>query len=798
MRKTYLAVVAGFLVLSLVLACGGPEEKKAKFFGKAKELFERGDLVKARLEAKNALQIDPKFAEGYRLLGQIEMQAGDFKAAYGAFGKAVELKPELLAAQIELGKLMLMSGAADKAMEKAETVLAQEPAHPEALMLKGSALLAQREFEPSVKVFEGLLQKGVKKPEVFLALATAQAQGHHLAQAEKTLKEGIAANKDSVPLNLGLAKFYSDAKQPENAVAAMRKVIELQPDQPMHKFSLASLLWDDGRQAAAIGMVTELLAKDPANEEMRETAARFYLSKNQLLEASKVLEAGVEQAPKSFKLRLLLGEVYLNQNQPQKAVATLEDCLKLSADPANPGIIQAKTLLARVHLLLRQTDKAEAYTSEVLKDNPRSIDAHLTRGDIFLVKGDGVSAAAEFRTVVNERPQFIPGHLRLAGAHVLNQELDLAVSVLQNALRIDPKSKEALQTLAQVYALKKNHPAAEEQLRKIVDLYPGEPGARAGLGDFLASIHKTAEAREAYRTIIQRDPQNPLGYLKLSRLYRFEKKPQEALAVLEEGYRQNQVSGELLSALIQSYLQQKRHDAAIGVCRKRIAQNPQDVFAFNLLGWIYTDLKNYQEAEGALKKAIEMQPLWPAPHTNLANLYLLQGRKAEAAANFEAAINANPRDPAGYLSLALLHERDKDYGNAITVYERALRENPGFWFAANNLAFLLAETSTQTEDLGRAKALAEEAIKQRPNEPALIDTLGWVYFRMGDYGQARGLIEQALAGAPEAEVLNYHMAAALLKLGQKDAAREKLKKALEGSGDYPGRADAERMMNELG
>lgn len=69
---------------------------------------------------------------------------------------------------------------------------------------------------------------------------------------------------------------------------------------------------------------------------------------------------------------------------------------------------------------------------------------------------------------------------------------------------------------------------------------------------------------------------------------------------------------------------------------------------------------------------------------------------------------------------------------------------------------------------------------------------------MGDYGQARGLIEQALASAPDAEVLNYHMAAALLKLGQKEAARERLNKALEGSGDYPGRAQAERMMKELG
>ena len=225
------------------------------------------------------------------------MREGNFKGAFGAFGKAVELKPELLPAQLELGKLLLMSGAPDQAMEKADIVLGKEPANPEALMLKGSVLLVKKDFEAAIKIFEGLLQKGVKKPEVYLMLATAQAQANNLPKAEKTLQEGIAANKDSVALHMGLARFYSDAKQPEKAVPAMRKVIELQPDQPMHKFNLASLLWDDGRQAAAIDMVADLLAKDPANEEVRETAARFYLSKNQLLEAARVLESRNREVP---------------------------------------------------------------------------------------------------------------------------------------------------------------------------------------------------------------------------------------------------------------------------------------------------------------------------------------------------------------------------------------------------------------------------------------------------------------------------------------------------------------------
>jgi len=54
-----------FLVATLMAACGGPEEKKMKFFNKGKVLYEKGDYIKARLEFKNAIQINPKFAEGY-------------------------------------------------------------------------------------------------------------------------------------------------------------------------------------------------------------------------------------------------------------------------------------------------------------------------------------------------------------------------------------------------------------------------------------------------------------------------------------------------------------------------------------------------------------------------------------------------------------------------------------------------------------------------------------------------------------------------------------------------------------
>jgi tetratricopeptide (TPR) repeat protein len=107
-------------------ACGGPEVKKVKFFNKGKVLYEKADYVKARLEFKNAAQIDPKYADAYRMLGLIDLKEGNFRGAYGLFSKAVELNPADLDAQYQIGKLLLGAGQPDKAMEKAELILKKD------------------------------------------------------------------------------------------------------------------------------------------------------------------------------------------------------------------------------------------------------------------------------------------------------------------------------------------------------------------------------------------------------------------------------------------------------------------------------------------------------------------------------------------------------------------------------------------------------------------------------------------------------------------------------------------------
>ena len=796
MKRLILLVCIAFLSASMV-SCGSQEEKKMKFLEKGKTLYEQGDYVKARLEFKNALQIDPKFADGYDWMGMIRQHDGSFKQAFGAFAKAAELDPDHLKAQLQLGRLSLLSRNTDQALEKAELILAKEPDNVDALILKATGLLTKKDNAAAIALMKGLVDQGNTEPNVYLTLGSAYLRNENRPEAEKIYGQGIEANPDTVNLRLALAKLYNDDRRFEDAISVMQKVIELEPDRAVYRMTLAGVYWDSGQHSAAFELLDRLLVADPANEDNRLTVARFYTGKNQFGQAEQVLKKGIEQHPKSFKPRIMLGELYVSLKRPYQAIQALEECLTLDEDPANPGIISAKNALADIYLKLRQVDKAETYIDEVVRDSPKSIDAHYNKGSLYLLKADGVNAVSEFRTVIGERPGFIPAYLRLANAHVLNDELDLALDTLQNALKVNPASKDVRRAMARIYLLQKDNKAAEAQLRKILEIDPADSVARADLGDFLLSVKDIKGAEEEFQLIKDATPHNPLGYIKLYGFYVKQGKTDKALEALEEGYSQNPQSGPLLSGLVQEYVRQSKHQAAIALCEGRISKNSKDVVSYYLLGFVQGSLKSYPAAEAALQKAIDLQPMWPPPHQSLAGIYLAQGKKQEAIQKYEASLQANPRNAAAYLSLGLLYEKDRQFDNAMQVYERALTADPNFWFAANNLAFLLSEFSDQKADLDRALELSQKALKQRPGDPAILDTIGWVYYRLGDFSKAQGLIEQALAGAPDSAILNYHMGMALYKTDQIEEAREKLEKALAGDDEFTGRKEAEETLNKI-
>ena len=796
-RSLLVGGMVAMVLFAILAACSGPVEKRDKFFAKGKTLYEQADYVRARLELKNAIQIDPKFAQGYFQLGLVELKAQDYQKAYGYLAKAVELDPALLQAQVELGRLMLAGKMLDKALEKAELVLAAEPANSGAIVLKAAVLLNQKKESTARTLLEGLLRQGVSDPDVYALLAlTLQRQGQ-ADQAKAMLAQGVTAHPDSVKLLKLSAGICLQAKDFKGAEAVMQRVIALEPGQTSHRLQLAELYWQNGQQSEALAAVAALVGSDNSSPDVRIAAAKFLVHHSRLEEAEKLLRDGIAATPENFQLRFALSEVLIQRHRPAEAVEALRACLDLKGEAESPEKIEARSLLAKAMLVQGDLKGAEEMVAAVLKVSPQHVAAHYTKGLLHMLRKQPGDAIAEFRTVVAERPEFVEGHLRLAEAHLLKDERELALDTLRSATKALPDSKVLLRALAKVYVSQKDTANAKDSLERLRAIDPNDLSVYASLGDLLAAGGQPDKAAAQYQLIRDKAPDNPLGHLKLSQLYWSQGRREEAIEVLKKATAAHPDSQVLLTNLVKAHMAMGKADAAVAVCREELARDPQQAFVCNLLGAVFMQQKQYDAAETQLEQAITLRPNWQVPHANLARLYLLKGQTQKAIARYKSALAVNPQNPGTYMTLGKLYEQQKDYPNAMQIYEQALAVNPSLWPAANNLAFLLSEFGQGPEDLERAMRLGLQASDLRPDDPMVQDTVAWISFKQGNLPMARQILEEALAKAPQDAVLNYHMGAVLAKSGDRLDARERLSAALAGDDRFPGRKEAEDLLRGL-
>jgi len=182
---------------------------------------------------------------------------------------------------------------------------------------------------------------------------------------------------------------------------------------------------------------------------------------------------------------------------------------------------------------------------------------------------------------------------------------------------------------------------------------------------------------------------------------------------------------------------------------------------------------------------IDRHRAW-VPHDGLGECYLKTGRYEEARQELETAAALNPYNANTLYNLGVASSVLGDDPAAISSYEKALSLDDGNVEAANNLAWLYA---TRDENLDRALDLALMATGKVPSANNL-DTLGWVYYMMGDYGKAETELGRALGAEPERVESIYHLALVHLKAGNESKAKDLLKQVvrLDRGGEFASRA----------
>jgi tetratricopeptide (TPR) repeat protein len=169
-------------------------------------------------------------------------------------------------------------------------------------------------------------------------------------------------------------------------------------------------------------------------------------------------------------------------------------------------------------------------------------------------------------------------------------------------------------------------------------------------------------------------------------------------------------------------------------------------------------------------------------------LYLIEsegltgiGQTEQAWALIQTALRENPEDPNLLYNRAMLAEKRNDLAQLERDLRLIIERDPQNVTALNALGYTLAD---RTQRYDEALQLVEQAHSLNPDDPAILDSLGWINYRLGRLEQAEQLLRQAYAEFPDHEVA-AHLGEVLWVRGRKKEARKLWSEALQQTPDSP-------------
>jgi Flp pilus assembly protein TadD len=145
--------------------------------------------------------------------------------------------------------------------------------------------------------------------------------------------------------------------------------------------------------------------------------------------------------------------------------------------------------------------------------------------------------------------------------------------------------------------------------------------------------------------------------------------------------------------------------------------------------------------------------------------------------------------------IGVIRQSQGKTAEARAAYEQVLRLDPQAVVAANNLAWLYAESSMNLET---AVQLAKTAKAAQPQMAEIDDTLGFVYLQKQQADLAVPPLLDAVAKEPGNPLYHYRLGLAYARSGQADKAKRALRQALELKADFTGADEARRVLSTLG
>ena len=440
--------------------------------------------------------------------------------------------------------------------------------------------------------------------------------------------------------------------------------------------------------------------------------------------------------PKSRDAKKVLAEMYIASGNLSKAKPLVKEILE-SEDSKGDGFLYLNNILTRVE----NKSNALRFIIDIAKPYAKMVEAHFAVAHTAHMAGNITIRDKELATINKLNPNWETSTLFI-GSIQFDEDPMKAIETYQKFVKNNPKSNTVRLELAKALVQTEQYPAAKKHFEKLVN----SPLASAELSFTVALLAlETGDdimAEQFLNQSLERKYYNPDQVnMYLARIYAQRQNIDKVINLVEKiSTGPLFVDSRIFAA--QAIRVEKGIDQAIEYLDQYKSLDRQEKLKFLQLktSFWYND-NQYQKA---------------------INLMLSEEEKYTDSADF-------------YFDFGLLYEKNKDFDAMEANLKKAISLKPDYAIAYNALGYSYADRNVKLDD---AKKYIEIALSIEPQNHYILDSMGWVHFRLGNYDIAYEFITKAYAIQEDPEIA-AHLGEVLWKQGKENEAMSVWQGSLE-------------------
>ena len=492
----FVLLLSAQLVASAAAQDRGPECAKAHFhLSNAQAAIDAKDSVTAVQELNQAVEIAPRCADAYVLLGLTEFHNGATADSIQHYQRALLLQPRSYSGHYDLALAYLKERKLQEARAQLEEAVKLDPSQADAMYNLGVVLQELGHPAEALIKLQRARALNPKRPDVTFNIVRVELETGQVTAARAEAMDSIERFGIDSQWCTAIGQLFLQRDHPKDAVAYLQQALRGRPDDADLRHQLAVAYLQSGQPDDVLLMIGEPRTSD--DHYLRASA--YYLS-HRFPEADRESGEALDLAPDSPQILVLRTRLLQRAGDQDEALQTAQKAIRLApnwdqpyylagvssyfirlyeeavknltrAVELNPKSARALFVLYIAFANLGKLDDAETSLRRAIALQPKNARLYCHLGILLERKDKNADAAGFFRKAIQLKPQYALSHYELGKLLASSSHLRPAAQELEQAIRYDPGLTSAYYQLGRIYAKVGEHERSDHMLAEFNRLH---------------------------------------------------------------------------------------------------------------------------------------------------------------------------------------------------------------------------------------------------------------------------------------------------------------------------------------